>query len=47
RASNQCVKVSLLSLSLAHCDSVTAEGVESLVGLRSLTSLDITACKVL
>lgn len=41
-----CVQVSLTSLSLAHDDMVTVEGMESLVGLRALASLDISGCKV-
>ena len=36
----------MTSLSLAHDDMVTVEGVESLVGLRALVTLDISGCKV-
>lgn len=39
-------QVSLVSLSIAHDDMITLEGVESLVGLRSLSTLDISGCKV-
>eukprot|EP00903_Cladosiphon_okamuranus_P019428 g17863.t1 len=38
-------KVSITSLSLAHDDMVTVEGMESLVGLRALVTLDISGCK--
>lgn len=39
-------QVSLTSLSLAHDDMITQEGIETLVGLRALVSLDVTGCKV-
>ncbi|CAM9336080.1 unnamed protein product, partial [Ectocarpus sp. 6 AP-2014] len=39
-------KVSIMSLSLAHNDAMTLEGIESLAGLRALASLDISGCKV-
>ncbi|CAN0229523.1 unnamed protein product, partial [Ectocarpus fasciculatus] len=39
-------KVSITSLSLAHNDVMTLEGIDSLAGLRALASLDISGCKV-
>lgn len=39
-------QVSITSLSLAHDDMVTLEGIESLTGLRALATLDISGCKV-
>lgn len=40
------VQVSLRSLTIAHCDAITVEGMESLTGLRSLVHLDLSGCKV-
>lgn len=39
-------QVSLTSLSLAYADMITQEGIEALVGLRALVTLDVTGCKV-
>lgn len=38
-------QVSLTSLSLVRSDGVTVEGIESLVGLRVLSTLDVSGCK--
>ena len=39
-------QVSLTSLSVANDDMITVEGVESLVRLRALATLDVSGCKV-